>query len=151
MYGGHSGTRRLPSPWGCQGWDAAPWEASPPPPAFLRPAAMHSFTGKSISMCPHTTHPWKETSKPLHSRDSRRGHTASTRPGVRTHTAEVSTLPLSQPQEKPRFPAKVPSWGTGTHLPTLREWLGSGVRFIIIILISSPGLTVAAAKENTKA
>ena len=34
---------------------------------------------------------------------------------------------------------------------TQREWLGCRVKFIIIILISSPSLTVAAAKENTKA
>lgn len=87
-----------------------------PPPSLpsVHPAAMRSFTGKSIAMCPHKTHPRKETSKPLYSRDSRRGRTVSTRPGARTHTAEVSTLPLPQPQEKPRFPAKVPSWGRGT-------------------------------------
>lgn len=77
------------------------------------------------------------------------GTRASAGPGTRTHGAEVSVHP--PPGRSPRSPVTGFSWGTSTPLPTLREWLGGRVKFIIIILISSPGLTVAAAKENTKA
>lgn len=62
--------------------------------------------------CCHAFIHWQE-----HNRVStpHMGTHASTHPGARTHTAEVSTLP--QPPQKPRCPAKVPAGGQALPSP----------------------------------
>lgn len=148
--GGDNGTHRIPSHWDAK---AGPMHlgklsADLLPSAFPPCSpAMCSSAGKSTP-CVHRKY---TPGGGLPSLCTHRTPCMGTRvPTIRCKDPHSKLSILPRPSRSPHFPVKGSIRGQ-TPLPTRREWLGSRVKFIIIILISSPGLTVAAAKENTKA